>query len=133
MQKFQVSLVALVGTFVTTYNAVKNFNLGTADLGTTLTNIIPIAGAVGVAMYGMLGPFGLVLEAITLLVSGIMGYNEAQKQLAEEAALEKLFDDQGVALDIIIDKFEEYNEETLRVGEKVEELSGKTLKRNVYE
>lgn len=123
MQKFQVSLVALVGTFVTTYTAVKNFNLGTADLSTTLLNIIPVATAVGVAMYGMLGPIGLVIEAITLLVAGIAGYSEAQKQLAEEAALERLFDNQGIALDLIVDKFEEYNEETLRVSERVSELS----------
>lgn len=123
MQKFQVSLVALVGTFVTTYTAIKNFNLGTADLGTTLLNIVPIASAVGVAMYGMLGPVGLILEAITLLIAGIKGYSDAQKQMAEDAALERLFDNQGVSLDLIIDKFEAYNEETLRVGERVSELS----------
>lgn len=123
MQKLEVSLVALVGSFVTAYTAVKNFNLGTSDLTTLLINIVPVAAAAGTAMYGMWGPIGLVIEAITLLIAGLKGYSDAQKQLAEEAALERLFDDQGVALDLIIDKFEAYNEETLRVGEKVSDLS----------
>lgn len=94
-QKAAVSVVALTAAFVTAKSAAKDYFLGTKDLGTALLNIIPVCAAVGVAMYSMLGPWGLALAAVAAVAGALVGYNEAQKELEREQ-VEDYFD--GVAI-----------------------------------
>lgn len=129
MQKFQASLVALVATFVTTYNAVKEFTKGNMDLGTALLNIVPLAGAVGVAMYGMLGPTGLVLEAITLLIGGIVGVNKAQEELREELNDSIVYENTGTKIDVLTQRLVENNKELNNTISRINEW-GETIEEN---
>lgn len=112
MQKFKVALVAMVGVFVTTYSAIKDFTKGTSDLGTVLLNVVPIITAAGVAMYAMLGPVGLVITAITAVTAGIIAYNKAQKEMADDRALARMFDGQGQSMEAVIDYYTKLNDET---------------------
>lgn len=112
MQKFKVSLVAMVGVFVTTYSAIKDFTKGTSDLGTVLLNVVPIITAAGVAMYAMLGPAGLVITAITAVTAGVIAYNKAQKEMADDRALARMFDGQGQSMEAVIDYYTKLNDET---------------------
>lgn len=112
MQKIKVTLVAMVGVFVTTYSAIKDFTKGTSDLGTVLLNIVPIITAAGVAMYAMLGPVGLVITAITAVTAGVIAYNKAQKEMADDRALARMFDGQGQSMEAVIDYYTKLNDET---------------------
>lgn len=112
MQKVKVTLVAMVGVFVTVYNAVKDFTKGSSDLGTVLLNITPIIAAVGTAMYAMLGPVGLVITAVTALVAGIAAYEKAQKEMADDRALARMFDGQGQSMQAVIDYYSRLNDAT---------------------
>lgn len=120
--KIGVTLVALVAVFTTTSNAIREFNLGSKSLGDTLLNIVPIATIVGVALTAMLGPWGLLLTAIGLVVGAIVGYNEAQKQLAEEEALTKLFDGQGIAINTLKGLLNEATSEVVNYSNQINSM-----------
>lgn len=119
MQKFKVSLVAMVGVFVTTYSAIKDFTKGTSDLGTVLLNVVPIITAAGVAMYAMLGPAGLVITAITAVTAGVIAYNKAQKEMADDRALARMFDGQGQSMEAVIDYYTKLNDETSKYANTI--------------
>lgn len=91
IQKLGVTIVSLVAVFTTTSSAVKDLSTGSKSLGEALMNIVPIAAIVGTAMTAMLGPWGAVLTAIGLVIGAIVGYANAQKELAEQEALTRLF------------------------------------------
>lgn len=102
----------MVGVFVTTYSAIKDFTKGTSDLGTVLLNVVPIITAAGVAMYAMLGPVGLVITAITAVTAGVIAYNKAQKEMADDRALARMFDGQGQSMEAVINYYTKLNDET---------------------
>lgn len=97
-QKTLVSVVALGIEFGVVKDAVSNFAEGNTTLGKTLLNIIPVCGAVGVAMYAMLGPWGLAAAAITGVVAAIAGFNKAQEKIQSESQLAAFFDGVGVSI-----------------------------------
>lgn len=97
-KKVLVSVVALGVEFGVVKDAVKNFTKGTTSLGKTLLNIVPVCGAVGAAMYAMLGPWGLAAAAATALIAGLVGVYEAQEELQREAGLAAFFDEVGVSI-----------------------------------
>jgi len=103
--KMGVSLVALTAQTVVTKNAVKDYALGNISLGETLGNIIPVTAAVGVAMYTMLGPWGLVAAAVAGVTAAIVGVNEAQEQLQQKAIDNAFYDGVGVKISDIASKF----------------------------
>lgn len=127
--KLGVSLVSLVATFVTTSNAIKNFTLGTSDLGTTLLNIVPVAGVAGVALYGMLGPVGLILEGVTLLIGGFVGLNNAQVELRKQLNDNIMYENTGIKIDTLTEQLVENNKEFNNSIQRVSEW-GDTIEEN---
>lgn len=97
-QKTLVSIVALSAEFVVVKNAVKDLALGNKTLGESLLNIIPICGAVGVAMYAMLGPWGLVAAAGVGVVAAIKGVVDAESELRKQLVNNAFYDGYGVKL-----------------------------------
>lgn len=97
-QKTLVSIVALSAEFVVVKNAVKDLALGNKTLGESLLNIIPICGAVGVAMYAMLGPWGLVAAAGVGVVAAIKGFADAESELRKQLINNTFYDGYGVKL-----------------------------------
>lgn len=125
-KKLAVSLVALTATFVTTKNAVYDYVKGNKSLGETLLNIIPVFAAVGVAMYAMLGPFGLVLAAGTALVGAIKGICDAQADLRKEMVNTAFYDGVGTKISYIatvyensMESIELYNQKTIELGDSL--------------
>lgn len=98
-QKVMTGLVGAVVVFTTTKAAFKELELGSIDLATAMSNIVPACTVVGIALYATLGPWGLLLEAVALAAGALVGYNEAQNQLQEEMIDETFFDGIGVSLD----------------------------------
>ncbi len=123
MQKLQVSAVALTASFITTYNAVKDFASGTSDLGTMLLNIVPIATAAGVAMYGMYGPIGLIIEAVTLVVAAFTAFNQAQIEAREELSNSIMYADAGVKIDTLTEALVDSNKGFTDSIAKIKEYS----------
>lgn len=97
-QKTLVSIVALSAEFVVVKNAVKDLALGNKTLGESLLNIIPICGAVGVAMYAMLGPWGLVAAAVVGVGAAIKGVVDAESELRKQLINNTFYNGYGVKL-----------------------------------
>ena len=104
--KVMVSIIALATEFTVVSSAIEDLTLGNISLGDALMNIVPVAGAVGVAMYAMLGPVGLVATALVGVASAVYGFYEAEKTLREELVDTTFYDGQGTA---ISDLASEYN------------------------
>ena len=132
LEKFKVGLVAMVGVFVTTYNAIKDFTMGTSDLGTVLLNLVPIITAAGAAMYAMYGPVGVVVTAIAAVTAGVIAYNNAQKELAEQEALKRMFDGQGQSMEAVKGYYDELNSSVTKysdiITENADEISSNNKK-----
>ena len=96
--KVAVSLVGLSAEFVTTYEAMKNFTMGSSSLGQALANIIPITSLVGAAMYAMIGPWGLAATAGTSLIAAILGISKAQTELDRIANESFFFNNGGIKI-----------------------------------
>lgn len=95
LTKALVSIVALVLEFVVVKNAAYDFAKGNKSLGESLLAIIPICGAVGVAMYAMLGPWGLVAAAVTAVIGAIVGFTKAEEEMRKQIAHDTFYDGYG--------------------------------------
>lgn len=100
-----VAIIALVAEFVTIKNAVYDLTMGNISLGQALMNIVPIAGLVGVAMYAMLGPWGLVAAVIVGVAAAIAGFSQAQDDLRKKMVEAAFFDGQGIAIQNLADSY----------------------------
>lgn len=85
VSKAILSIAALAAEFVAVKSAIQNAIEGNISWGEAALTIIPIAGAVGAAMYAMLGPWGLVLAAVTAVTAAIFGWASAAEQMGVEA------------------------------------------------
>lgn len=126
-QKTLVSIVALSAEFVVVKNAVKDLALGNKTLGESLLNIIPICGAVGVAMYAMLGPWGLVAAAGVGVVAAIKGFVDAESELRKQLVNNTFYDGYGVklsklkkAFDGLLDTKLETSNSIISIQEKID-------------
>ena len=122
-QKAMIGLGGSIAVFTTVKDATKDLTMQNIDLGTSMANIIPVMGAVGVALYSMLGPWGLVAEAIVSVIAAIVGFNEAQQQLQDDILTEEFFNGVGTGIDEIADSFRNAWGEIEVSNGKVQELS----------
>ena len=83
--KVVLSVAALAAEFIAIKSAVQNAIEGNISWGEAALTIIPIAAAVGTAMYLMLGPWGLVLAAVVAVTAAFFGWASAAKQMGIEA------------------------------------------------
>lgn len=118
-----IASVALLGVeAVTTYNAIYDMATGTKSVSEGLLALIPICAVVGVAMYAMWGPVGLIIAAVVAVVSGLAAGIKAVSEAAKDRSMQEFFNTAGVEIDVVnnlldkyfksinIDKQEEWNE-----------------------
>lgn len=118
-----IASVALLGVeAVTTYNAIYDMATGTKSVGEGLLALIPICAVVGVAMYAMWGPVGLIIGAVVAVISGLVAGIKAVSEAAKDRSMQEFFNTAGVEIDVVnnlldkyfksinIDKQEEWNE-----------------------
>lgn len=118
-----IASVALLGVeAVTTYNAIYDMATGTKSVSEGLLALIPICAVVGVAMYAMWGPVGLIIAAVVAVVSGLAAGIKAVSKAAKDRSMQEFFNTAGVEIDVVnnlldkyfksinIDKQEEWNE-----------------------
>lgn len=101
-----VSIVALGLEFVVVKNAVYDLVKGNKSLGESLLAIIPICGAVGVAMYAMLGPWGLVAAAVTAVIGAIVGFAKAEEEMRKQLANDTFYDGYGKTISDLATEFD---------------------------
>lgn len=131
-QKVAGSLIALGIEFVTVKEAVKNLALGNISLNEALYTIIPACAAVGVAMYAMLGPWGLVAAAVVGIGAAIYGACEAYDEMVSQFVQTTVFDGVGISLSVFNDKLKastqsiiDNNTQIINWGSKIAEANQK--------
>lgn len=77
-----VAVAALIG-FVTIKDSVKALASGCEDVGAKIATITVALGAMGVAMYAALGPWGLLLAAVVAVAGAVVGLVQAQTEAGE--------------------------------------------------
>ncbi len=107
-----VSIVALAVEFNVVKNSVKGVVDGSKSLGEALGGIIPVCAAVGVAMYTMLGPWGLVAAAAVGVVAAVVGTKEALDELETNIAHTALYDGLGTSISDLADDFNDLLDES---------------------
>lgn len=122
--KVAVGATAMAVEFTVARKAAKELELGNISVGEALMNIIPVTGLVGVAMYAMLGPIGVLMTGMGTLIGVITGLNDAQKQLQTEFINEAFFDGIGVNISVFSDIITKTNKEISFTSEKINELKG---------
>lgn len=105
LTKALVSVAALSIEFGVVKDATYDWVKGNKSLGESLLAIVPTCAAVGVAMYAMLGPWGLVAAAITAVIGGIVGFVEADKEMRLELANSAFYDGYGKKISDLADEF----------------------------
>lgn len=121
-QKGIAAIALLAVEAVAVHNAFYDATKGTKSWGQALLTVIPVMAAVGVAMYAMMGPVGLVIGLLVGVVAAISGVVKAQEELKYENAMADFFKVSGVEISkvtglldtyfrsINIDKQAEWNE-----------------------
>lgn len=105
MTKALVSIVALFVEFKVVKSNIKAVTDGSKSWGQALLAIVPVCGAVGAAMYAMLGPWGLVAAGAVALIGGIAGTTEALDELETRIAHNALYDGFGTSISSLADDF----------------------------
>lgn len=125
--KALVSIVALGLEFVVVKNAVYDLTKGNKSLGESLLAIIPICGAVGVAMYTMLGPWGLVAAAVTAVIAAVVGFVKAEKEMRAQLANDAFYDGYGKTIADLAAEFDGLMVSATEAYEPILEIQGEII------
>lgn len=105
MAKFAVGLAGVIITFESFKKNVKGLTDGSKSFGEAMLGIIPICSLVGVAMYAMLGPWGLVAAAIAGVAGAVVGFKQAQKEMIRELVSNTFYAEYGTKVSGLADAF----------------------------
>lgn len=92
-----VALLAL--EFILVKNTVHDMITGNKSLGEGLLALIPICAVVGVAMYAMWGPVGLIIGVVVAAVGAFIGAITGVAEKAKDREMEKFWKVTGVAIE----------------------------------
>ena len=106
MAKFAVAIAGIAATIVTVRKAIAGLVTGNLTLEQSLKNIVPIVAAVGVALYAMMGPIGLVITAIATLTGAVLGYSAGVEELLDKKIADMWHND-GVAISDVAPSIED--------------------------
>mgnify|MGYP002677940918 CR=1 FL=1 len=98
-KKAGISIAALATEAAVCYTSIYDMARGTKSVGAGLLALIPICAAVGVAMYAMWGPVGLIIGAVVAVISGVAAGMKAVSDNAKDREMEKFWQISGVAID----------------------------------
>lgn len=104
-----IASVALLGVeAITTYNAIYDMATGTKSVGEGLLSLIPICALVGVAMYAMWDPVGLIIAAVVAVISGLVAGIKAVSEAAKDRSMQNFFNTAGVEISVVNDLLDKY-------------------------
>ena len=129
VQKVGITAAAALIGFVTIKDSVKSLALGCEDVGAKMGIITVALGAMGVAMYTALGPWGLLLAAVVGVTGALVGVNSANKELVAEFANTAFFDGYGIAIGDLTEILKNLWDSTAQVTDKINDL-GEKVKSN---
>lgn len=98
-KKFAISFALLAGEAVVCYTAIYDMATGTKSVGQGLLELVPILAIVGVAMYAMWGPVGLIIAGVVAVISGVVAGIKAVSKAAKDREMEKFWKVNGVAIE----------------------------------
>lgn len=107
-KKAALSVALLAGEAIICHNAIYDMATGTKSVGQGLLELIPILALVGVAMYAMWGPVGLIIGAVVAVISGVVGGIKAVSEAAKDREMEKFWKVGGVAIEQCTAQLENY-------------------------
>lgn len=122
LKKSATSLALLAAEAVVCYDAFYGLFTGTKNIGEVLLALIPICALVGVAMYAMWGPVGLIIMAVVAALSALVAGFKAVTKAAYDKAMQKYWKVTGKSIEdatksvktymkaLGIDKQNEWNE-----------------------
>ena len=105
IEKAAIVAVAAVVGFVTIKDSVKALALGCEDVGAKIATITVALGAMGVAMYTALGPWGLLLAAIVAVAGALVGVAEANQEMMSALVADAFYDGVGVKITDLANHF----------------------------
>lgn len=113
-QKGVVTAVSAFAEFSVLKDTFKDLITGSGDLGTNIAELAVTAGTTAASMYAALGPAGLVVSAVTGLISLFKGIDDAMQANAESSAIGQFSD-----------RISQLSEEVSQTSEKIREsISG---------
>lgn len=135
LTKTLVSVVALGIEFDVVKKNVKGLADGSKSLGDALLAIIPTCALVGVAMYAMLGPWGLALTAIVGVTGAIVGWAEAENEARRQFAHDTFYNDYGKSVSDLATEFNNLMTESTKAYDIIFEKQADVLdaKQNVID
>ena len=107
VSKALIALGGAVVTFETIKKNIKGLTDGSKSFGEAMLAIVPICGAVGVAVYAMTGPIGLAVTAIAGIAGAIVGFNQAQNEMIRDISRSTFYADYGTSISELGDAFNE--------------------------
>lgn len=105
VQKAGITAVAALVGFVTIKDSVKALALGCEDVGAKIATITVALGAMGVAMYAALGPWGLLLAAIVAVTGALVGVAAANQEMMSQMVSDAFYDGVGVKITDLVNHF----------------------------
>ena len=105
IQKAGITVISALVGFVTIKDSVKALALGCEDVGAKMATITVALGAMGVAMYTALGPWGLLLAAIVAVTGALVGVAAANQEMMDQMVADAFYDDVGVKITDLADHF----------------------------
>jgi hypothetical protein len=108
LMKWLLGIAGVLISFDTAKDAFYDMGKGTKTFGQALKRVIPICGAVGVAMYAMLGPWGAVATVVATAAGALIGYGKANTELLYEAQRADIYDIQGVPIEKVTEALTGY-------------------------
>lgn len=98
VKKGAASIALLAAEAYVCYNAFYDMFTGSKSVGEGLLALIPIMAVVGVAMYAMWGPIGLIIAAVVAVISGVVAGIKAVSKAAKDKSMAKFWKTSGVAI-----------------------------------
>ena len=117
--KIGITIAGLVAIFVTAKSVFYELEMGTKTFWEAMWNLIPVAGAVGVAMYAMLGPWGLVAAAIVGITGAFIGLNKAHADMRSELVAESFYDGLGTSIQEVGAQYTNFFNEITQGNQKI--------------
>lgn len=111
LQKFGITAITGALEFVTVRSAVYDLASGCEDAASKVTAIGVAATVAAGAMYVALGPAGIAIAAITGIIAAFVGAQEAARDTQKAFVENLVFNDVGISLDEIKEKFEKATEQ----------------------
>lgn len=121
--KAMVSFIALGVEYQVVNDAIYDLTMGHKNFGEAMGAIIPVCGAVGVAMYAMLGPFGLVTAAVVGVTAGLVGFIKAEDELRKQLVHDSFYDNYGTSVSELATKFEELMDSTTEAYQPINDMN----------